>query len=470
MDARSKLAFLAYILLSLLAFACGSSDAGGGPSPGEVNTNTASKLISAAQGGRLDLNQASLVVPAGALATDTLLTVSTATPGASLPDASSVKGMVYEFGPSGTTFGSAATLTLPASGAPAEGKALVISWLDEVANAWVDLASSQANGAVVASVAHFTRFAVRSVASGSNPKPVSRIELSDTLLTLGYDEERDITAKVLAADGTVVPGAKVLWVSDNEESVTVDGGKVAQGDVVTIQAVGRGGAALMATVDGVDVVRSTLILSVPYAPVAKVEVTSEGGNDVLSIGLTRQLTAKAYDPRGHDITAGRIFFWESSNSSILSVDDNGLVKGYSPGGLATVTASCEDLAPNGDRTQPSGSIDVVVEEDLSNCNGHWVATFPSDPVCGGYFLTQDITVEDRVATVKDIGPDGDVWSTNTAQVDSDCVIRYTIPGGACEDGKLIYELKSGGTCTNYSSEGSDGMCTCSQQVTCSIGG
>ena len=66
-----------------------------------------------------------------------------------------------------------------------------------------------------------------------------------------------VDARVVAADGTVLPDKTLLWRSDNEEHVTVDGGRVATGSVVQIAGIGRLGATVSVTVEGEPQVLST---------------------------------------------------------------------------------------------------------------------------------------------------------------------------------------------------------------------
>jgi len=160
-----RVSFLGLVLaLAAFAPACGGEGDGDKPAPGAVSGSgqTTSVEISAAEGGEVTIGDASLEIPGGALADDTTITVETAAPSSSLPDSASLKGLVYDFGPDGTEFTTAATLTLPSVGDPGEGKVAVIAWLDEEAGAWQDLATTVASdGSLSAEITHFTKFVVR---------------------------------------------------------------------------------------------------------------------------------------------------------------------------------------------------------------------------------------------------------------------------------------------------------------------
>jgi len=197
---RLKFPFLALLLLCAVA-ACGDDDAGktgdGGSSPGNgdhpgkagssggspdggatadassgggapdaggggTSDQSVSVDITAADGGEVVLGDASLSIPGGSLADDTTITLETSAPSSSLPDADTVHGLVYDFGPDGTEFSEPATLTLPAAGKPGADEEAVISWLDTTNDTWQDLTTTvNADGSLSAEVTHFTSFAVR---------------------------------------------------------------------------------------------------------------------------------------------------------------------------------------------------------------------------------------------------------------------------------------------------------------------
>jgi hypothetical protein len=123
---------------------------------------TSSVTIVATDGGTLRAGGATLEVPADSLSSDTEVSVYVYADASALPDAASVHGDVYDFGPDGTTFDPPATLTLPLVGSPATDEHAVISWLD--GGTWVDLFTTVTATEVSAEVSHFTTFAVRFVA------------------------------------------------------------------------------------------------------------------------------------------------------------------------------------------------------------------------------------------------------------------------------------------------------------------
>lgn len=160
-----RLLSLAFALtLGIPACSSDSGDDDSSPSEqsGTEQPGTASAELTAAEGGELELGGASLSIPGGALADDTTVTVESKKPSASLPDATSLTGLVYDFGPSGTTFEKPVALTLPLAKAPGAGKEAVIAYLDESSGSWEDLATTtDGSGAVSAEIMHFSTYVVR---------------------------------------------------------------------------------------------------------------------------------------------------------------------------------------------------------------------------------------------------------------------------------------------------------------------
>jgi hypothetical protein len=150
----------ALVLTSVIA-GC-SSASSPAPAP-EMNA----VMVTAAQGGTVAVGGGSLAIPGGSLSADTMVTVTSGAPAAGTPDVATIKGKLYDFGPSGTTFNPPATLTLPApSATPPAGQQAVISTLAEGATAWTDLPTTVAGGMLTAPVAHFSGFSVRWVVVG----------------------------------------------------------------------------------------------------------------------------------------------------------------------------------------------------------------------------------------------------------------------------------------------------------------
>jgi len=154
-----KIRILAIITCAFSLVACGDSGSDGDGAGASQEPESVSEPITAATGGEVEVAGALLSIEGGALGEDLTIEVDATEPDSELPDFASIRGLVYDFGPDGTTFDPPAQLELPLDGKVPEGKEAVVSWLD--GDSWVDLPTEVANGKVSVEVAHFTMFVVR---------------------------------------------------------------------------------------------------------------------------------------------------------------------------------------------------------------------------------------------------------------------------------------------------------------------
>lgn len=145
---------------SLVVFGC----SGGGDTTGKGgNTSTATGTGSYTQkvgavGGTFTAPGATVVIPAGALAADTTLTL-TVSDKAGQPNADTIAASIFDFGPNGTKFLKPVTMTLDFTGTAPSSDVAKIAYLE--AGAWVPLTDSAASGGkVTATTTHFTPFTV----------------------------------------------------------------------------------------------------------------------------------------------------------------------------------------------------------------------------------------------------------------------------------------------------------------------
>lgn len=142
------------LLVALLG--CGGGSSGGTPV-------SVSQMINKLSGGEVKIGTAgaAFMIPPGSLVADTTITANAAAATSAVPAHETVRGLLYDMGPDGTTFDPPATLTLPSgNGTPPTGAAVVISMLEN--GQWTDLETTTTGaGTLSAQVAHFTGFAVR---------------------------------------------------------------------------------------------------------------------------------------------------------------------------------------------------------------------------------------------------------------------------------------------------------------------
>ena len=160
---RTRLAAALIVLTfggTAVIVACSSdSSPGGGTTPPATtppSTTTTTVHVSAAAGGTVadPAGKTTLVIPPGALAADTDITLALA------PAANGSVVEVSEFGPDGLVFSKPVTLSIKADAALATaGKSLALALLDNGAFKAID-GSTYAAGAATGSIMHFSKYSV----------------------------------------------------------------------------------------------------------------------------------------------------------------------------------------------------------------------------------------------------------------------------------------------------------------------
>lgn len=222
--------------------------------------------------------------------------------------------------------------------------------------------------------------------SGDVTYKVTKVELSQSALTLDVGESETLTATITPENAT---NKNVTWSSDNQNVATVENGKVT--------AVGAGSATIKATVDGKSAECSVTVNAAAAVPVEsvslnKTELTlTEGGGETLTATITPT------DAANQKVT------WSSSASAVATVDATGKVTAVGAGTtIITVTTA------DGGKT---ATCKVTVEHDpagawSSNANGHWHAC----AACGDRldYAEHTSTVEnEKKATCTEEGYTGD---------------------------------------------------------------
>ncbi len=139
-------------------------------------------------------------------------------------------------------------------------------------------------------------------------------------------------ARVLDQRGQVMPGAEAAWSSADTTVATVDGSGL-------VTAAGNGSANVTAT-SGPASGSAAVTVAQDAAAVAVMPAA-----DTLLPGDTLRLSARAVDGNGHAVTVAE-FAWSSSDVSVASVDETGLVLGVAPGEAAirAVSGTVQGLA------------------------------------------------------------------------------------------------------------------------------
>ena len=172
------------------------------------------------------------------------------------------------------------------------------------------------------------------------------ISVAPATLTLPVNGASSIVGTAFDCSGNSIRNKRISYSSSNTAVATV----TTEGNVI---AVGLGGASVSAVADG-----KSASVQVTVTPETAANVIITPSTLTLRRTNTRQLTATARNNQNTIIT-GRTFRWGSSNSSIVSVDQNGLLTALTPG---TVVISAE-----ADQTSGSASV-TVTEIPIGSCS------------------------------------------------------------------------------------------------------
>jgi len=160
-------------------------------------------------------------------------------------------------------------------------------------------------------------------------KPLEAIVLSETELVLTKDEQKQLTVSYIPENTT--DNRDVTWSSSDESIVKVD-------DIGMVKAIGVGTAIIQAKV-GQKIAECKVDVVIPLETIEFEESEVE-----LAVGERYTVRVK-YNPT--DTTVNRQLLWNSSNTSVATVNDNGavLVVGYGEAvieGVSVVNESIKD--------------------------------------------------------------------------------------------------------------------------------
>jgi len=158
--------------------------------------------------------------------------------------------------------------------------------------------------------------------------PVASVTVVPAATIALVTQTKQFAATTKDAQGNTLTGRLVTWGSSNTNVATVDATGLA-----TAKAIGS--ATITATSEGKS---GTATLTVNPVPVFSVTITPPNP-DTVFIGYSTQLTAVTKDSIGGILT-GRTVTWQVTNTSLATVNANGLVSGVAAG-TTQITASSE---------------------------------------------------------------------------------------------------------------------------------
>ncbi|MCR4594701.1 MAG: Ig-like domain-containing protein [Clostridiales bacterium] len=197
---------------------------------------------------------------------------------------------------------------------------------------------------------------------------VASITLNKTSVTLNKNETASLSATVLPSNAT---NKTVSYRSSNKNVVTVNSSG-------TITAVGGGTATITATAGGKSTTCKVSVIS------KQTGITHQGSSTKsLAVGKTLNLKVEKVPS---DATDTYITTWKSSDTSVATVSDGGVVKGVKEGSV-TITAES-----NGWQVRYTLNVTAETEEDTDEETTETTVPATADNTTEQESITEDITV------------------------------------------------------------------------------
>ena len=208
--------------------------------------------------------------------------------------------------------------------------------------------------------------------TGTAPSHIKRIEVSPVNSALEPGRTVQFSAKAFDSKDQLVPAATFQWSSSNTAVAEVSDSGLATARGIGAATITASAGSVRSTSVTLTVARPSLpvvnptvpaVPTVPLIPTAPsvatyVEIAQLSGT--LMIGESRQLTARIFDQTGRRITPA-LFVWSSSDASIATIDENGLVTTLRTG-VVTITATNRNVT--GALTLTISKPEVVINELL----------------------------------------------------------------------------------------------------------
>lgn len=217
--------------------------------------------------------------------------------------------------------------------------------------------------------------------------PVATVAVTPNPLGMSVGQKTQLTATLRDSIGNTVTGRAVAWTSSNTSVATVS-------DSGVVTAVAAGTTTITATSEGKS---GTTAVTVSNFAVGSVSVQPQ--NNSIDQGSSVQLSVTVKDVNGSVVT-NRVVTWTSSNTSVATVSQAGLVTGVSAG-TATITATSEGVA---------GSTGVTVKDPVASVTVQPTST----TIAAGQTTTLTATTKDASGTV--LTGQTVTWTTSDANV------------------------------------------------------
>ena len=205
------------------------------------------------------------------------------------------------------------------------------------------------------------------------PPEACSVTVAPISLTLPVNGSAPIVGTAFNCDGNTIRNKRINYSSSNTAVATVT-------DAGQVLAIAVGSATISAVADG-----KSASVQVTVTPEQAATVTVTPNTLTLRTGNTRQLSATARNSQNVIIT-GRTFRWSSSNTSIASVDQTGLVTALTAGNVVVTAES--------DQTVGQAAIQVTLVP-IGSCS----LTPTSAKVTTGQNASFTLTLRDTASNV-----------------------------------------------------------------------
>ena len=229
-----------------------------------------------------------------------------------------------------------------------------------------------------------------------NRTSVARIDITPATLSLSKGETGALSATAKDANGAVLEGRAITWISHHPTVATVTAAGI-------VTAVAEGVAQIDASSEGQY---GTANIIVTRFPVARVEITPATMS--LVEGQIGALSASMYDANGAFLL-GRAVTWSSSDASVATIDANGDVTAAGAGTVA-MTAESEGKTATVQVTVRAAQVTSVVVSPLTQPieTGDVFSLTAVAQDAAGRALSRTITWSTSNAAVATIAPNGQV--------------------------------------------------------------
>jgi disulfide oxidoreductase YuzD len=280
---------------------------------------------------------------------------------------------------------------------------------------------------------------------------IARIEVTPASATIDNGAKQQFTAKAFNSNGDVISGVIFFWQSSNTSVATID-----QNGLAT--SLSPGTTNITASARGVQSPPATLTVRDIQRILTRVDVTPNPAT--IPVSGTQQFTAHGFDQFDNEIT-GLTFTWESTDTTVATIDQSGLATGLHQG-QTTIKATSGGVTGTAilNVTTPT----VIFNEVLADPAGSTTTDTQGDANHDGVRSSSD---DEFVELVNSAGAGINIsgWKVLTRATSGTETTRHTFAAGTTlPTGEAIVVFGGG----NFNP--SDGVFGCAQVVKASTGG